>query len=244
MQAPAHSLCVNVHASQCDQQWLLCSTAIMGTCRKPTVPPFAEGINTCEVARWRMKILGHFMWNMFKSGYFCDFKHKSWYICSFYLWTLSCNRVIPLALANVLELPLYMVSWESLSVCNNRLRQRIVNISQLRNGSEWARDILGLIHVILKRGSWWWWHYQKVPFHHVATYETCFIFPKTGQCNHCIAKQAHGWGQYCHNSGAPGMGLGNPGQWLEARGLLWINVRLRDSGRHSWFCEWKGYLPM
>ena len=124
MQAPAHSLCVNVHARQCDHQWLLCSTAIMGPCRKPTVPPFAEGISIREMARWRMKILGHFMWNMFKSGYFCDFKHKSWYICSFYLWTLSCNRVIPLALANVLELPLCRVSWESLSVCNNRIRHR------------------------------------------------------------------------------------------------------------------------
>ena len=45
----------------------------------------------------------------------------------------------------------------------------------------------------------------------------------TGQCNHCISKQAHVWRQYCHNSGAAGMGFGNPGQWLEARGLLRIN---------------------
>ena len=104
----------------------------------------------------------------------------------------------------------------------------IVNISQLRNGSEWARDILGLIHVILKRGSWWWWHYQNVPFNQFATNETCFIFPKTGQCNHCISKQAHGWGQYCHNSGAPGMGFGNPGQCL-----MWWWGRL-DSVTRSW----------
>ena len=222
MQAPAHSLCVNVHARQCDHQWLLCSTAIMGPCRKPTVPPFAEGISTRQVARCRMKILGHFMWNMFKSGYFCDFKHTSWYICSFYLWTLSCYRVIPLALANVLELPLCMVSWESLSVCNNRLRHKG---SLTSASSEMEVN-------------------EQETFHHVATYETCFIFPKIGQCNHCISKQAHGWGQNCHNSGAPGMGFGNPGQWLEARGLLWIYMRLGDSGGHSWFCEWKGYLPM
>ena len=105
-------------------------------------------------------------------------------------------------------------------------------------------DILGLIHVILKRGSWWWWHYQNVPFHHVATYETCFIFPKTGRCNHCISKQAHGWGQYCHNSGAAGVWFGNPGQWLEARGLSWINVRFGDSGGHSWFCECKNEMKV
>ena len=52
------------------------------------------------------------------------FKHKSWYVCSFYLWTLLCNGIIPLALANELELPLRMVSWESLSVWNIGLRHR------------------------------------------------------------------------------------------------------------------------
>ena len=39
-------------------------------------------------------------------------------------------------------------------------------------------------------------------------------------------KLAHGWGQYCHNSGAAGMWFGNPSQWTEARGLSWINVLL------------------
>ena len=74
---------------------MLCSSAIMGFWRKPTVPPFAEGISTRVVARSRMNILWHLMWNMFKSGYLCDFKHNSWYIYSFYLWTLSCNGEIP-----------------------------------------------------------------------------------------------------------------------------------------------------
>ena len=78
-------------------RWLLCSTAIMGFWRKPTVPPFADGISTHVVARSRMNTLWHRnnMWNMFKSGYLCDFKHNSWYIYSFYLWTVSCNGVIP-----------------------------------------------------------------------------------------------------------------------------------------------------
>ena len=139
------------------------------------------------------------------------------------IYGLYHDGVIPLALANVLELPLCMVSRESLSVSNNRLRHRGSLTSVSSEMEENEQDTFSVSFMLYLSEALDDDTIKKfLPFHHVATYETCFIYSKTGQCNRCISKQAHGWGQYYHNSGAAGMWFGHQGRWLGSTGLSWI----------------------